>query len=95
MKMVFRADASHRIGSGHVMRCLTLANELMSQGAEIVFVSRQHFGCLTEQNVELSMPSSGYRWSCCSAAPEPDRAFVGAIKSWGMRTGIGWQYTEA
>lgn len=38
---VIRADASVIIGSGHIMRCLTLADKLRWQGAKIVFVCRE------------------------------------------------------
>jgi UDP-2,4-diacetamido-2,4,6-trideoxy-beta-L-altropyranose hydrolase len=40
MKVVFRVDASLQMGTGHVMRCLTLANELKQQNHEIVFICR-------------------------------------------------------
>ena len=40
MKVAFRTDASNQIGTGHFMRCLTLAEELKKQGADIRFISR-------------------------------------------------------
>lgn len=44
MQIVIRTDASARIGSGHVMRCLTLADRLAQDGAEVRFVCREHPG---------------------------------------------------
>jgi UDP-2,4-diacetamido-2,4,6-trideoxy-beta-L-altropyranose hydrolase len=46
MQIAFRTDASLQIGSGHVMRCLTLADALRAQGAQCHFISRAHPGHL-------------------------------------------------
>jgi len=48
MKAVFRADASLQIGTGHVMRCLTLADALAAKGADCQFICRAHQGNLIE-----------------------------------------------
>lgn len=48
MKVVFRADASLQIGSGHVMRCLTLAEALRAEGVECHFICREHPGHLLD-----------------------------------------------
>jgi UDP-2,4-diacetamido-2,4,6-trideoxy-beta-L-altropyranose hydrolase len=49
LKVAFRVDASLQIGTGHVMRCLTLADALTSQGAQCQFICREHQGNLIDQ----------------------------------------------
>jgi len=44
--VVFRCDAGQQIGSGHVMRCQTLAKQLRRRGATPLFVCRQQPGDL-------------------------------------------------
>jgi len=56
MKIVFRTDSSMDIGTGHVMRCLTLADELRERGADVSFVCRKALGNLI-QHIE----DKGYR----------------------------------
>ncbi|WP_436240079.1 UDP-2,4-diacetamido-2,4,6-trideoxy-beta-L-altropyranose hydrolase [Paenibacillus sp. LjRoot56] len=46
--VIFRVDASVQIGSGHVMRCLTLAGQLHKHGARISFICRDLPGNLSE-----------------------------------------------
>lgn len=45
---MFRADASLQIGSGHVMRCLTLADALSSKGVHCHFICRDLVGNLVD-----------------------------------------------
>jgi UDP-2,4-diacetamido-2,4,6-trideoxy-beta-L-altropyranose hydrolase len=44
--VVFRVDSSAAIGTGHLMRCLTLADELMRRGFRSLFVCRPFDGDL-------------------------------------------------
>ena len=46
MKVVFRVDASARMGTGHSMRCMALAEALQERGAQTLFVCREHEGNL-------------------------------------------------
>lgn len=46
MKVAIRTDASLQIGTGHVMRCLTLADSLQAAGAQCHFICREHPGNL-------------------------------------------------
>lgn len=63
-RYAFRVDASLRMGTGHVMRCLTLANALRHQGIECQFICREHpgnlFSVIYDQGFELhSLPVLG------------------------------------
>jgi UDP-2,4-diacetamido-2,4,6-trideoxy-beta-L-altropyranose hydrolase len=41
VNVVFRTDSSVQIGTGHVMRCLTLAEALKERGADVSFLCRE------------------------------------------------------
>lgn len=59
-RIIIRCDASLLIGSGHVMRCRTLARDLKRSGAEVCFLCRRQPGDLLnllEQEFEvLALP---------------------------------------
>ena len=48
MRIAFRVDASVEIGTGHVMRCLTLAQALSARGVDCHFLSRELPGHLLD-----------------------------------------------
>ncbi|VFM98156.1 MAG: UDP-2,4-diacetamido-2,4,6-trideoxy-beta-L-altropyranose hydrolase [Candidatus Kentron sp. G] len=56
MKVVFRVDASNRIGTGHMVRCLTLAEALRDRGKKPRFICRAHPGHLIERLQRQAMP---------------------------------------
>jgi len=49
MKIIMRVDSSQKMGSGHIMRCLTLAEKLRVSGAIVEFITRNHQGNINEQ----------------------------------------------
>lgn len=63
MNVVIRADASSTIGSGHVMRCRTLADELARRGATIRFICREQPG-----NLAPLLRDAGYAVAMLPAA---------------------------
>ncbi|MGG0662691.1 UDP-2,4-diacetamido-2,4,6-trideoxy-beta-L-altropyranose hydrolase [Viridibacillus arvi] len=48
MQVYIRTDASIQIGSGHVMRCLTLANQLKQKNVLVKFICRELTGNMIE-----------------------------------------------
>lgn len=67
MKIAFRVDASLQMGTGHVMRCLTLADALAAQGADCLFICREHQGNLIEH-----IRNKGYRVYALLVLPPSD-----------------------
>ncbi|TDV68002.1 UDP-2,4-diacetamido-2,4,6-trideoxy-beta-L-altropyranose hydrolase [Pseudomonas sp. LP_7_YM] len=59
MRVLIRADASIAIGSGHVARCLTLANALRKRGADVQFACRQLSGHLLQRLREQGYTAFG------------------------------------
>ena len=48
MRIVIRVDSSIEMGIGHVMRCLTLAEALKENNAQVEFICREHEGNLID-----------------------------------------------
>jgi UDP-2,4-diacetamido-2,4,6-trideoxy-beta-L-altropyranose hydrolase len=49
MRIAFRVDSSVQIGTGHVMRCLALAEALDARGTDSVFLCRELAGAATAE----------------------------------------------
>lgn len=74
MKVLVRTDASLSVGSGHLVRCLTLADQLRSQGAIVAFACRDLPGAM----IELLM-SCGYQCARLSSGEDiSEQAFLDA-----------------
>ncbi|TYT76296.1 UDP-2,4-diacetamido-2,4,6-trideoxy-beta-L-altropyranose hydrolase [Desulfobotulus mexicanus] len=67
--IVFRTDASLTIGTGHVMRCLTLAQALKARGANCHFLCKTHTGHLIEKIISHGFPV--FYLSPAKESPEP------------------------
>ncbi len=86
-RIAFRADVSLEIGTGHVMRCLTLAQALRENGAECRFVTRDLPGHLAGR-----IEKAGFDVTLLPApqgsvpSPPPDHA------AW---AGVGWEQDAA
>ncbi|MDH3892462.1 MAG: UDP-2,4-diacetamido-2,4,6-trideoxy-beta-L-altropyranose hydrolase [candidate division Zixibacteria bacterium] len=74
MKVAIRCDASNAIGTGHVMRCATLADQLTTHSAEVTFICRNHPGHLNDYIKEL-----GYA-ICELPSPDSDAANFGGTE---------------
>lgn len=82
-RIAFRADASPEIGTGHLLRCLTLGHALRQRGAEIHFLTNKLTG-----DPAARLADEGFRSIEISAAdPEDDarqcaRALSDAPPDW-------------
>nr|WP_132450676.1 UDP-2,4-diacetamido-2,4,6-trideoxy-beta-L-altropyranose hydrolase [Paraburkholderia sp. BL8N3] len=85
LRAVFRVDASIQMGSGHVMRCLTLAENLMQHGAEVHFIARAHAG-----NLVSLIASKGFHCHLLPALPHAAGKQHGQNGSEGQNRHAAW-----
>lgn len=88
MRVAFRADASYDLGTGHVMRCLSLAKGLQDRGHRCSFVCRGTPGNLIEQitigGIEVAELGGRRNYGQLDLASDP----VGGSDSWSQEN---WQ----
>ena len=58
MKFAFRVDSSTKMGTGHLIRCLTLARALRAMGGQCHFITRNHIGHVTHLVAENGFPAT-------------------------------------
>lgn len=86
MNISFRTDASLQIGTGHVMRCLTLADALQADGAQCHFICREHPGNLIAQIIKR-----GFTVSVLPTATEiTNELLVEAQSNYAVWLGTDW-----
>ena len=82
MQVVFRTDASVQIGTGHVMRCLTLAEALRERGAHCRFIGRSHPGNMNKEikqrGFDLLELSNDDNWTAADTTQPVHAAWLGA-----------------
>ncbi|MGR3176663.1 MAG: UDP-2,4-diacetamido-2,4,6-trideoxy-beta-L-altropyranose hydrolase [Candidatus Anammoxibacter sp.] len=85
MNIVFRTNASISIGSGHVMRCLTLADILNQKGCEISFICRELPGNLCDY-----VEKKGYQVHILPEI-EPENDLSGQTTAHADWLGVDWK----
>lgn len=85
-KTVFRTDASETIGTGHVMRCLALADALREAGGECHFICRDYPGHVGRRILE-----NGHR---LSLLPAPDAGWTPVGKGPPYATWLGARWED-
>lgn len=84
MKLLFRPDASSQRGSGHLMRCLALAQEARQRGVEVTFVTNDIPAGLRDR-----LSREGFPWQALRS-PAPTLDETAELSEIARRTGASW-----
>jgi UDP-2,4-diacetamido-2,4,6-trideoxy-beta-L-altropyranose hydrolase len=83
---LFRVDASIGIGTGHVMRCLTLADAMAARGYQCTFIGRAHPGHLFDL-----IRQRGHEARVLPPGPPLDEAAPAAATRHSVWLGTDWE----
>ncbi|GAX88910.1 UDP-2,4-diacetamido-2,4,6-trideoxy-beta-L-altropyranose hydrolase [Effusibacillus lacus] len=83
MHIFFRVDSSQQIGSGHLMRCLTLATELKERHATVSFISRELPGHMCNY-----VESKGFQVARLPYSAQAEESLRTPNSTW---LGVSWQ----
>lgn len=90
MRLCFRVDASLQIGTGHVMRCLTLAEVFQKAGAQCHFISRAHPGHLLDHIRQRGFSLTVLPMNPSESAPKQQRVEGSALVAHADWLGCDW-----
>lgn len=76
MDVVFRVDSSLSIGTGHVMRCLNVANQFKDMGGRCSFITKTHNGNIIDKIHDAKFPVKEI------VAHESDFFYIADEKKW-------------
>lgn len=88
MRIAFRTDSSIDIGVGHVMRCLTLADSLQLNDADILFITRQHQGNINNLILEKGYKVYGLPSNTTNMSTQSNNKEQNPYSEW---LGVPWQ----
>jgi UDP-2,4-diacetamido-2,4,6-trideoxy-beta-L-altropyranose hydrolase len=77
MNVAFRVDASIEIGTGHFMRCLTLATGLKQRGAQVRFLSRH-----MPEHLRDMLNAKGHEMAMLNRIPNDGTPGEGSYAQW-------------
>lgn len=76
-----RADANSEIATGHVMRCLTIADELKLRGKEVCFITADHFPDEIIRKRGYTSICLNSRWDNLEEELFNDETFINMLKN--------------